>query len=274
MDNSIFKSVFNNLNLGIAILNKTNEILHANKNFNKFFDINTNMIMKEINILHPLFKENSISIYQQKTKFITASDKTLTIIVKPLESKFWLVEIEDITEQEKENQDIHFRANYDQLTKLPNRDLFNDRCKQALSSASRHQENLAIFFIDLDNFKFINDTYGHDRGDSILLETSQRLTDSVRESDTVSRWAGDEFSILLPKIGKKKNIDQLLSRLIENFNLPQIVNNHSIPVSLSIGISLGPEMSTEFSDLMKLADKAMYKAKKDKGISYKYYTTR
>ena len=158
-----------------------------------------------------------------------------------------------------------------QLTKLHNRELFNDRCKQVLSSAHRHQENVAIFFIDVDDFKSINDTYGHDVGDSILLETAKRLTASVRESDTVSRWAGDEFSVLLPKIGQKENINQLLTRIIENFATPQQAQEFTIPVSLSIGISLAPKMGTDFDELMRFADKAMYEAKKNDEIHYKYY---
>lgn len=272
MDNPIFKSVFNNLHLGVAILDDNNKILHANKIFIECFEVDTEILMKNFNILHPSFLKNPLSSFQNKTKLITSTNKTLSITIKPFESNFLLVEVEDISKQEKENEDVYHRANYDQLTSLPNRELFNDRCKQALSSANRHQENLGIFFIDLDDFKFINDTYGHDVGDSILLETAKRLIDSVRESDTVSRWAGDEFTILLPKIGKKDDISQILSRLIENFTLPQRINELSIPVSLSIGISLAPDMSTQFTDLMKLADKAMYEAKESKGISYKYYS--
>jgi diguanylate cyclase (GGDEF)-like protein len=211
-------------------------------------------------------------VFQKKTKLITLDKKTLSVYAKVFEDNAWLVEVEDISTQEKENEDIYFRANYDQLTKLPNRELFNDRCKQVLSSASRHQDNVAIFFIDVDDFKCINDTYGHNTGDLILLETAKRLTASVRESDTVSRWAGDEFSILLPKIGQRENINQLLKRIIESFAMPQQVEEFSINVSLSIGISLAPKMGTNFDELMRFADKAMYEAKKNNKIDYKYYS--
>jgi len=171
-----------------------------------------------------------------------------------------------------EDKDVYFRANYDQLTKLPNRSLFNDRCKQVLSAAHRHNEHLAIFFIDVDNFKSINDTYGHDGGDSVLIETSKRLCECVRESDTVSRWAGDEFTILLPKIGKKYNIKLLLRRIFESFENPHIIRGLPVPVSISIGISLSPEMGTDFDKLMQFADKAMYAAKKSKNKYYQYYS--
>ena len=272
MEISMFKSVFENLSLGVAIVDSSNQILQFNKHFAANFDIKIDALLIKFDQLHPIFTEQPISTFQQKTKFITLSKKILTIRVKQYEDNLWLVEIEDISSQEKESKDIYYRANYDQLTKLPNRELFNDRCKQALSSAHRHQENLAIFFIDVDDFKSINDTYGHDTGDLILLETAKRLIASVRESDTVSRWAGDEFSILLPKIGQKENINQLLSRLIENFTIPQQAKEFNIPVSLSIGISLAPKMGTDFNNLMKFADKAMYEAKKNDGIHYKYYS--
>ena len=268
----MFKSMFENLSLGIAILDSSNKVLQFNENFGICFDIKTGEQIKKLDQLHSIFTEQPISAFQQKTKFITSSKKTLSIRSKQLQANLWLVEIEDISSQEKENEDVYYRANYDQLTKLPNRELFNDRCKQALSSAHRHQENLAIFFIDVDDFKSINDTYGHDVGDLILLETAKRLIASVRESDTVSRWAGDEFSILLPKIGEKENINQLLSRLIDNFTIPQQGKEFNIPVSLSIGISLAPKMGTDLNKLMRFADKAMYEAKKNNGMYYKYYS--
>ncbi|MBC8311244.1 MAG: GGDEF domain-containing protein [Candidatus Marinimicrobia bacterium] len=268
----MFKSVFDNLSFGVAIVDETNKILQYNKPFSLFFNLGDHNPISSLDQLHGNFKEQHISAFQKKNKFTTSEGNILSILAKPLEDNLWLLEVEDISTQEKESEDIYFRANYDQLTKLPNRELFNDRCKQALSSAHRHQENVAIFFIDVDDFKSINDTYGHDVGDSILLETAKRLSDSVRESDTVSRWAGDEFSILLPKIGEKENINHLLARMIESFEKPQQAKEFSIPVSLSIGISLAPKMGTDFDELMRFADKAMYEAKKNDGIYYKYYS--
>lgn len=272
MEHKILKSLFENLSLGIAIIDGSNQIIEFNKRFTEYFNLQPEHLPIRLDQVDPIFTDKPVSIFQQKIKICAASKRILTLESKRFEGNYWLVEIDDISSQEKINEDIHFRANYDQLTKLPNRELFNDRCKQVLSSAHRHQENLALFFIDIDNFKIINDTHGHDIGDLILLETAKRLTASVRESDTVSRWAGDEFSILLPKIGQKENINQLLRRLIEDFIVPQQARELAIPVSLSIGISLAPEMGTKFDDLMRFADKAMYEAKKNDGINYKYYS--
>ena len=105
-----------------------------------------------------------------------------------------------------------------------------------------------------------------------MLETAKRLTASVRASDTISRWAGDEFSILLPKIGAKENINQLLNRISEDFTAPLLAQDVHIKVSLSIGVSLAPQMGTNFEELMRFADKAMYEAKENKGFCFKYYS--
>ena len=206
MEISMFKFVFENLSIGIAVVDDSNQILQCNKLFCTYFNLESDSSPLNLNQIHSSFVEERLSVFQQKTKLITSEKKILSVHAKAFEENLWLVEVEDISTQEKENEDIYFRANYDQLTNLPNRELFNDRCKQVLSSAHRHQENVAIFFIDVDDFKSINDTYGHDAGDLILRETAKRLTASVRESDTVSRWAGDEFSVLLPKIGQKDHV--------------------------------------------------------------------
>ncbi len=268
----IYKSLFENLSFGVAIVDNSNQIIESNNLFNNYFNYNHNAKPLKLDHLHSNFENNSISSFKQKTKLTLGDGKVLSVQASPFKDGSWLIEVLDISLEETENEDIYYRANYDQLTHLPNRQLFNDRCKQALSAAHRHKENLALFFIDVDDFKSINDTYGHEAGDSVLLETAKRLTASVRESDTVSRWAGDEFSILLPKIGAKENINQLLSRLLEKFSEPQQTQDIQIPVSLSLGISLAPQMGTNFEELMRFADKAMYEAKNTTGFCYKYYS--
>ena len=268
----IYKSLFENLSFGVAIVDNSNQIIESNNLFNIYFKFNHSVKPLKLDHLHSSFKNVPISSFKEKTKLTLSDGKVLSVHASPFKDGSWIIEVLDISLQEIENEDFYIRANYDQLTHLPNRQLFNDRCKQALSAAHRHKENLALFFIDVDDFKSINDTYGHEAGDSVLLETAKRLTASVRESDTVSRWAGDEFSILLPKIGAKENIKQLLNRLLESFSEPQQAQDIQIPVSLSLGISLAPQMGTNFEELMRFADKAMYEAKNTTGFCYKYYS--
>ena len=272
MEKNIYQSLFENLSFGIAIIDNSNQIIESNDLFNLYFKYNPSTKPLKLDSLHSNFKSDSIASFQQIAKLTSIDKKVLSVQTKQFNDNLWLIEVVDISLQEREHEDIYFRANYDQLTNLPNRDLFNDRCKQALSAAHRHKEDLALFFIDVDDFKSINDTYGHDAGDSILLESANRLSASVRESDTVSRWAGDEFSILLPKIGAKENINQLLDRISENFAKSQQVQDFNISVSLSIGVSLAPQMGTNFNNLMRFADRAMYEAKESNGFCYKYYS--
>jgi len=273
MDKILLQSIFDNIGLGIAIINGSNRIIWYNAKFENYFSIDpTHSENLHLTQIHSFLNDKSFSSLINKIKFSYSPNKVYVIQSKPLNANYWLIEVSDISKQTDEEKNIYYRANFDQLTKLPNRSLFDDRCKQLLSAAHRHNEDLALFFIDVDNFKSINDTYGHDGGDTVLIETSKRLCECVRESDTVSRWAGDEFAILLPKIGDKDNINQLLTRIFETFEKPHIIQEIPVQVSISIGISLSPEMGTDFDKLMRFADKAMYRAKNSKNNYYQYYS--
>jgi len=169
------------------------------------------------------------------------------------------------------SEGLYFKANYDMLSKLPNRNLLNDRFNLLLSQAKRAKTKVGVLFIDLDGFKKINDDYGHNAGDLLLVEISNRLKKSVRDSDTISRWGGDEFIILLNNIDSVNSIDILANRIIEDCSKPVDVNkNESVSITLSIGISIYPDNSNDKTQLLELADKAMYIAKKDSSINYFY----
>jgi len=169
------------------------------------------------------------------------------------------------------SEGLYFKANYDMLTKLPNRNLLNDRFNLLLSQSKRTNTKLAVLFIDLDGFKKINDDYGHNAGDLLLKEISQRLKQSIRDSDTIARWGGDEFIILLNNVDNKENINIFVNRMIEDCSRPIILdNNMEVFISLSIGISIYPNNADNKIDLLKLADSAMYKAKNNKDIDYFY----
>ena len=157
------------------------------------------------------------------------------------------------------------------LSKLPNRNLLNDRFNLLLSQSKRTNSKLAVLFIDLDKFKKINDDFGHNAGDLLLIETSKRLKKSIRDSDTVARWGGDEFIILLNNVETKKNINIFVDRMIEDCSKSvKISKNNSVSISLSIGISIYPNHSDNKIKLLELADQAMYKAKKTKDKDYFY----
>ncbi len=169
----------------------------------------------------------------------------------------------DITELEEARKALQYQAFYDQLTGLPNRQLFRDRLQQALARAQRHSQIMAILFIDYDHFKQVNDTYGHDVGDKVLQQIARRLRTHVRASDTVARLGGDEFLILLEDIRTKSEVVELLSRIIEVETMPVQIDTHTFHLSCSVGCAFFPDDGTDAETLIRHADMAMYQAKQN-----------
>jgi diguanylate cyclase (GGDEF)-like protein/PAS domain S-box-containing protein len=179
--------------------------------------------------------------------------------------------VQDITSQKIAQDKIDWLAHYDELTKLPNRTLLNDRANIAIQRARRNNSPLAMLFLDLDNFKNINDTIGHEAGDLILAEVSSRLKSIIRESDTISRQGGDEFIVILSDTTDEgavkvvKNIDDSISEVFE-------IGGHRITVTFSIGIAMYPADGANFNELLRAADSAMYSAKHDGRNCYRFFT--
>ncbi|TVO77804.1 EAL domain-containing protein [Sedimenticola selenatireducens] len=171
----------------------------------------------------------------------------------------------DITERKQTEERLKDLAHHDQLTGLPNRQLFNDRLEHAVIQAARSRERIALLFIDLDRFKGINDTYGHDVGDKLLIEVANRIHGKVREGDTVARLGGDEFTVILPDIKEVSNAVHIAYEIIELIDLPVIAEGHDCSVGASIGIAFYPEDGTTTSALVRHADIAMYRAKSHSG---------
>ncbi|MFT5660019.1 MAG: diguanylate cyclase (GGDEF)-like protein/PAS domain S-box-containing protein [Sulfurimonas sp.] len=179
----------------------------------------------------------------------------------------------DITEQKETQEKINQLAYYDTLTNLPNRQLFQDRVDHAISKTKRANTKLAMIFIDLDNFKSINDTLGHHTGDELLKHIAKCIKKSVRESDTVARLGGDEFTILVEDIREDNHVTYLAESLIKNIKQSLVLSSQEIYPSASIGICLYPDDTTSKDKLMQFADTAMYRAKENGKNRYEYYTS-
>ncbi len=179
---------------------------------------------------------------------------------------------EDITERKRTEEKIWYQANYDSLTGLPNRRLFHDRLHQALTHALVEHRSGALMFIDLDRFKYVNDTLGHDAGDELLLLAARRLGECVSEADTVSRLGGDEFTVILPTISSAHRAEGVAQAILEALTIPVALKGQELLISGSIGIALFPEDGETVEELLKRADSAMYRAKDRGRNTFVFYT--
>ena len=176
----------------------------------------------------------------------------------------------DITERKQAEEMIKYMAYHDSLTQLPNRNLFNERLKQALANAERNKTNVAVLFIDLDRFKVINDSLGHAFGDLLLKSVSRRLQGCLRDHDTIARQGGDEFTVILHDC-TEESAKNVAERMINELANPFVLNNHEVTISPSIGISLYPSDGTNPDTLIRNADRAMYQAKDHGKNNYQFY---
>jgi diguanylate cyclase (GGDEF)-like protein/PAS domain S-box-containing protein len=177
----------------------------------------------------------------------------------------------DITKKKRTDELIWRQANYDSLTSVPNRQLFKDRLEQAIKKAKRDNSVVALFFIDLDRFKEINDTKGHDVGDLLLIEAAKRLLLCVRETDTVARLGGDEFTIIFEESVEVSVIERIAKSICNSMLQPFFIQNESHYISASVGITFFPEDAIEIEDLLKNADQAMYCSKEKGRNCYSYF---
>jgi diguanylate cyclase (GGDEF)-like protein/PAS domain S-box-containing protein len=167
----------------------------------------------------------------------------------------------DITERRLAEERLQHRAFHDSLTELPNRALFGDRLTHALAHAHRRGESLAVACLDLDRFKVVNDTFGHEVGDRLLIEVGRRLLACARESDTIARMGGDEFMVILPNTRDRAQAAAAARRMLDALRPPMLIEGHELRVSVSIGITLCPHDGDDVATLMRNADRAMYRAK-------------
>jgi diguanylate cyclase (GGDEF)-like protein/PAS domain S-box-containing protein len=179
----------------------------------------------------------------------------------------------DVTERKIAEETINFQAYHDLLTKLPNRALLRDRLSLAISQAKRDDESLAVMFLDLDRFKNINDSLGHMIGDELLQQVSTRLKDCIREGDTLARFGGDEFTLMLPKLhNEREDAVKLANKISSSLKEPFNVDGHELYVSASIGIAMYPQDGTNIDSLIKHADVAMYHVKGQGKNGYQFYS--
>ena len=171
-------------------------------------------------------------------------------------------------ERKRSEERLTYLAQYDHLTGLVNRSLFRDRLVQAMARSKRMQQPIGLMLLDLDRFKVVNDTFGHDMGDELLKAVSERLKACVREVDTVARMGGDEFTIILEGVSSEQNILVVARRITESIATVFELKGHHIAVGVSIGITIYPHDDHPVDELLKHADTAMYRAKQQGGSAF------
>ena len=199
-----------------------------------------------------------------------ANGNVISVFRKPMANGGEVVTYEDITERKLAEEKIFHMARHDPLTNLPNRRLFYEELEHALGHAAP-DESIAVLYLDIDNFKCVNDMLGHPVGDELLKAITQRLCDAVRTTDTVARLGGDEFAVIQARVAQPLNATALAVRLVEIMSAPFDIDGHQIIVGTSIGIALSPNDGTEPHQLLKNADMALYRAKADGRGTYRYF---
>lgn len=177
----------------------------------------------------------------------------------------------DITDTKLQQERIEFMAGHDVLTDLPNRVLLMETLERAVAAGRRYKRHFALFYLDLDNFKFVNDTLGHDAGDKLLIEVSQRFRAALRASELISRIGGDEFVILVDGFATKEQLSIIAERLVKAIKTPVFLSGQACEVTVSIGISIFPDDSDDCEALIQKADIALYIAKQKGKNNFQFY---
>jgi diguanylate cyclase (GGDEF)-like protein/PAS domain S-box-containing protein len=241
----------------------------------KFFDADTADSMRKDD-LRVLQNGETIQVEETSLNILTGVTEVFLSVKLPLRREDGSIHAlcgisTDITERKDIEEHMKHMAQYDALTHLPNRALFEDRLHQAIAAAQRNRAHLALMFIDLDKFKPVNDTYGHGIGDLLLKEVATRIQDCLRDSDTAARIGGDEFVILLPAIESAADASKVGEKIRISLNQPFALAGHTLGIGSSIGVAVYPQHGSNEKLLVKSADIAMYHAKKNGRNNVKIY---
>jgi len=276
---ALYRNTFENTGNPTIIVDIRGAIVHFNSQFSRFSGLDRRDLSAKCNICDFLDPGSSLDFASilyiaekdspdKPTEYVFKNSRNeskivfLKISTLGLEDQY-IVSFADVTLIKEAEKQLQFQAFHDPLTRLPNRVLFQDRLKQAIKKKKRYPDyNYALIFIDLDRFKSVNDTMGHNVGDELLINVGMHISQSVREVDTVARFGGDEFLVLLEDIRDKECCDIVARRILDQFRQPLKVRDQEIIMTLSMGILISTENSAEHTDAIRLADMSMYEAKR------------
>jgi diguanylate cyclase (GGDEF)-like protein len=280
---SRFDAALNNMPVGLCMLDKDGRLVVMNSHCALFFAITTEEVPANATLYDLLRHAEGAGTFTQaatnraiaavENRFATGAGddieletcvgRTLALTFQPMENGGSVVLIEDITERKATAAKIHHLARYDALTDLPNRTFFHDQMELTLARIRRNRESCAVLFIDLDEFKQINDTMGHPFGDALLCAVADRLRGIARDSDVIARFGGDEFVLLQYPMKRPEEIASLARRIVEALGEPFEIERHQIVIGASIGIAVAPQDGLDADLLLKNADMALYRTKSE-----------
>ncbi|MHB8741527.1 MAG: bifunctional diguanylate cyclase/phosphodiesterase [Sulfuricaulis sp.] len=283
------RTVAENSPIGIFLADPDGKVIYSNRAFHTMLGVSFEepLLERWVGFIHPNDRERVLTTWQQfvhgqrsdydiEFRFIANAGEGLThtraaAIREGDRLLGYAGTTEDITERRRAEEQLVRLAHYDSLTALPNRLLFADRLNQAMIEADRHGRFVGVAFLDLDRFKNINDTLGHDAGDQLLKAVAERLTGVVRKGDTVARLSGDEFTLILADMAHVDDAANVAQKILDAFTQPFHVAGHMLHVTASLGITLYPFDIQDVSGLLRNADIAMYRAKERGRNSYQFY---
>lgn len=247
----------------------------------KGVDKKTKLALRSILSVPLKVQQNMIGAIQVVDTAVDRFDQQFLTLIEPLaasaaiaieNARLYEQAQQEIAERKQAEQRLEHLATHDPLTDLPNRNLYYDRLNHAISLARRDKRMVAVFFIDLDGFKSVNDAFGHKKGDQLLQEVTERLKSCMRESDTVARLSGDEFTACLENISKVADATAIAEKILTTISQPFVVNGQDFVITASIGISLYPQHGDDADSLLKNADAAMYAVKEADKNGYRTFS--
>jgi diguanylate cyclase (GGDEF)-like protein/PAS domain S-box-containing protein len=288
-----FRSAFENAPIGMAMVDLEGKILEANPALGHIVGLDATAMTGDnmCNLTHPDDRESasaemrrmvssSADGYQIEKRYLHCDGREVWVSVSVSCVRddggsllYVIVQVEDVTERRALRERLAYAAIHDPLTALPNRELFMDRLEMTLRRAQRSRHQVAVIFLDLDRFKLINDSLGHDVGDRILCAVADRLSSVMRASDTLARFGGDEFTVLCGEVDDEDDALDVARRLVKAMGEPLALPNGETFVSLSVGIALSTDGSESGAELLRNADVAMYRAKERGPSRIEIYTT-
>lgn len=267
---TILDDIINNIAASVMVVDTANVVLKANQTTEKLFGYGTGELLGLHETELVKGEQDKIVASRKDGSTFPASMERSEIMLDG--QKLYIDTIIDVTRQRMTEEHLTSLAYHDLLTGLPNRLLFDDRLQVELAHAQRQNKSLGVLFVDLDKFKPVNDTYGHEIGDLLLQDVTVRLKRCLRETDTVSRRGGDEFTIILSEIGGRNSCERVAQTILSQLGRPFMIQNLELKIGASIGISLYPNDGNDAHLLVSRADEAMYQAKQTGRNKYVFYS--